>query len=233
MGSLSDAITVLLACASITSWAMGTLPLAKSDASAGPPYALLLRGHSNPVAWDCRKPIRVAVNEASLPGPLARVVLGELRDVAAEFSSRTPFELEIVGGTSVVPTRQWGEDLHHGTTDVDVVVYFGRPSDTDLMLPGAAAVGGSFSVSGGDRSSDRAYLGYVFIDATHLGDYRPGHGYLSRGALFTHEFLHVLGLDHTDHPDSMMNSLISRSTGEMGNGDLAGLRYLASLGCDH
>jgi len=116
--------------------------------------------------------------------------------------------------------------------EFDVVVYFGEVGDTDLTLPGTAAVGGNFSIPG-DGGSDLAYAGYVIIDVANLGDYRPGLGYLSRGALFTHEFLHVLGLDHTTHPDSMMTPLISRSTGSMGAGDVAGLRHLASLGCGY
>ena len=232
IASLSDAITVMLACVSITTWAVGTLPLALASGSEGPPYAFLHNGRSKSVAWDCRQSISVGVNASSLTALLEADVMSELRSVAAEISSETPYTLAIAGLTSIIPTHQWGRDMFGEEPEFDVVVYFGEVGDTDLTLPGAAAVGGNFSVPG-NGESDLAYAGYVFIDVANLGDYRPGLGYFSRGALFTHEFLHVLGLDHTTHPDSMMTPLISRSTGSMGAGDVAGLRHLASLGCGY
>ena len=232
IASISDAITVMLACVSITSWAAGSLPLAMASGRVDPPYALLQRERSNPVAWDCRESISVGVNASRLTALLETEVMTELRSVVADISSETPYTLAIAGSTSIVPTHQWGRDMLGAEREFDVVVYFGEIGDTDLTLPGTAAVGGNFSIPG-DGDSDLAYAGYVFIDVADLGDYRPGLGYFSRGALFTHEFLHVLGLDHTTHPDSMMTPLISRSTGSMGAGDVAGLRHLASLGCGY
>ena len=67
---------------------------------------------------------------------------------------------------------------------------------------------------------------------TRLSDYRPGSGYLSRQALFTHELLHALGLDHVEnHPRSILNEKISQSIGTIGPGDIAGMAALGELAC--
>jgi hypothetical protein len=56
---------------------------------------------------------------------------------------------------------------------------------------------------------------------------------MSRGALLTHELLHVLGLDHVHRSkwDSVMNPWLSYSWGKIGPGDLEGLERLAAIGC--
>lgn len=90
-----------------------------------------------------------------------------------------------------------------------------------LLPPGVAANGGGNVVAG------RFVSGSVLIAADTLGDY-DAHG---RYALVLHELLHVLGLGHVDDPHSVMVSRISRGAGDLGPGDVEGLRALSAQSC--
>jgi hypothetical protein len=232
LASASDIITVVLASLSVLGWTVKAVPLAAAREVKGEPYVLIDHGTGSPVAWDCSQPIRVAVNSNALPTGLRREVIGELAAVLRTISSHSPFALSLAGSTDRVPSTQWGSQWLSDQSEPPVIFFVGDPSRSDLWRPGRAAVGGSFGVRQGDQRTE-AMAGYVVISVDHLHDYFPGHGYRSRGALFTHELLHVLGLDHTDHPTSMMTPRISDGSGEMGDGDLAGLRRLAAIGCGY
>jgi hypothetical protein len=232
LASASDMITVVLATLSVMSWTVRTVPLSTTAAVKGEPYELFDYGTGSPVAWDCSQPIHVSMNASALPDDLRREVMTELTAVLGTISARSPFRLSLVSATERVPTTQWGRQWFASQSEPPVIFFVGDPSRSDLWLPGKAAVGGLFPMQVDDRGT-RAAAGFVIIDIDQLDDYYPGHGYRSRGALFTHELLHVLGLDHTDHPSSMMTPRVSDSSGELGEGDLAALRHLAAVGCGY
>ena len=85
----------------------------------------------------------------------------------------------------------------------------------------------------GDEVLDKPVIsvGYVMVDVERLSDYRLGSGYLSRQALFTHELLHAIGLDHVNDPRSILREKISQSIGTIGPGDIAGMAALGELAC--
>jgi hypothetical protein len=202
------------------------------SAERGDPYVLVADREGTPLTWDCSKPIPVAVNLNSLPSHDRASVLRDLKTVLAEISSQSSFQLHFAGETDEVPTKSWGYERHPGSASAPVVVAFGDGTDSDLYRPGAIAVGGFF-YDDDDRGLARAYLGYVYVHTEHFADLKEGSGFMSRGALLTHELLHVLGLDHVHRSkwDSVMNPWLSYSWGKIGPGDLEGLKRLAAIGC--
>jgi len=154
-------------------------------------------------AWDCSRPILVAVNVTLVDSNDRDSVLVDLNATLKEISSRSPFTFVNIGPTNAIPTEKWSADAARSDDGPDVVVFFGN--ETDLMVAGAAAVGGAYRITDLDGSG---YLrsGFVIINLLYFDDYQSGDGYLSRQALFAHELLHVLGLDHNERPDSVMTS---------------------------
>jgi len=108
---------------------------------------------------------------------------------------------------------------------------FVRQGQSDLLPSLAAAAGGGVWQHDSKQNRPITKIGYVLVDINRLSDYQPGSGYLSREALFTHELLHSVGLDHVNDPSSLLNTKISQSFGTIGSGDIAGLKALGDLAC--
>jgi hypothetical protein len=172
------------------------------------------------------------VNLRNIPAAEHRSLVADLVAAMEDIDEHSAFRFTLMGHTDAVPTTRWASQWHEHSPAARVVVSFGDATDTDLFEPGAAAMGGVFArrTPAGEM---QAHAGFVYVHTAHLGDYRPGRGYLSRVALFTHETLHVLGLGHV-HPsyaDSILTPNLSSSYGRLGPGDKAGLTRLAELGC--
>ena len=206
-------------------------PFDVNQTPVGAPYVLFESDGDHPV-WDCSKPIGIAVNLRNVPATDHQSLLADIASALEDINDRSLFRLYLMGQTTAVPSTQWAKDWDRHVPAARVVVSFGDASDTDLFEPGAAAMGGLFArrTPTGDL---RAFAGYVYVHTAHLGDYRPGLGYLSRVALFTHELLHVLGLGHVhpSHADSVLTPSLSDSYGRLGPSDIAGLNRLAEIGC--
>jgi len=232
LASLCDVFTILIAAIGLANWTLRTAPVHASPDVGRDPYVYLANDRSDGAAWDCNHTINVAINAEALPLVIRRQTVDELSNALETISSRSRFTMKLVGTSTEFPTMKWGTERLNVRTQADVVVFIGDPAASDLWDPGKAAVGGSFSVPDGDMV-ERSFAGYVMVDSAQLVHYRPGSGYLSRSALFTHELLHVLGLGHTRHPSSMMTPRLSESSGVLGEGDIAGLQHLAGLGCGY
>jgi hypothetical protein len=203
-----------------------------TTAARSDPYLLNHVDGFGTTTWDCTQPIEVAVNLRHLPNELRQGTLLDLLAAMEAISSQSSFQLRFVGETLAVPTKSWAQSWKSHSPAAPVVVAFGDTSDTDLFLPNAMAVGGFFRVedsSGRPRTS----VGFVYVHTEHFVGLKEGSGFMSRGALLTHELLHVLGLDHVHHSkwDSVMNPWLSHSWGKLGPGDLEGLERLAEIGC--
>jgi hypothetical protein len=229
VASISDVITITLAAASLATWMLGSAPVESQRVLGGAPYELM-EGSGLPSAWDCDQPIRVAVNVNALTDEDRLEVLAAMNTALEQISTRTPFRFVVVGDTAHVPTSRWGEEWLSDPTLPPVLVYVGAPSQSDLWIDGAVAVGGHVSVPHSDRVR-RSVAGFVVVDEEQFLKDRSPSGRFLRTAVFTHEFLHVLGLDHTRHPSSVMAPSLGESIVVLGRGDVAGLQRLAELGC--
>ena len=225
VSTVSDLLTVVAATAALLAWIAPTRPAARADASA---YTFITGSGASPAVWDCREPITVRFNTKELLSSDRDPVMRDFEDAIADVNAHSAFTLVSDGATDIIPTDASIRTLDHRSGSPDVVVYFGPGANTDLSDPSAAATGGIIS-SPWKPGLNRTHAGYVFVDVASLGDYRPGGGYMSRRALFTHELLHVIGLGHTRRPDSVMTPRVGESFGEIGPGDVAGLAILARL----
>ena len=207
-------------------------PFEAGGTPTGEPYVLFEYPDGSHPVWDCSDPIGVAVNLRNIPTAEHRSLVADLAAAIEDIHEHSAFRFTLVGHTDAVPTTRWAREWHQHSPAARVVVSFGDATDTNLFEPGAAAMGGVFArrTLAGET---RAHAGYVYVHTAHLGDYRPGRGYLSRVGLFTHELLHVLGLGHVhpSHADSILTPNLSSSYGRLGPGDEAGLTRLAELGC--
>lgn len=194
------------------------------------PYVVTHSSSQGSVGWDCHRPIGVAVNLDQIAKAERLEVLDDVQAVFSLIRQNSPFDFRIVGETSFIPSALQDPGFRLAATGAPVVLFFGLANQTDLDLPGALATGGSISEV--DREgTEHLVSGVVFVDVALSDMYRAGSGYMSRQGLLMHEFLHVLGLGHTQNPGSIMNPFLDRSPGELGAGDLLGLAELARAGC--
>lgn len=193
----------------------------------------ILPGFGNPEsAWDCSRPILVAVNATQVSSNDRDSVLRDLNATLKEISSRTPFTFVNIGPTTAIPTWRWLADAATSSGGPDAVIFFGSASQTDLMTVDDAGVGGAYQIT--DLDGNFHLRGAVVINLLQFFDsFQSGSGYFSRQTLFTHELLHVLGLDHNERPDSVMTSRISNSYGRLGSGDIEGLAHQGRIGCGY
>lgn len=196
----------------------------------GASYELLESSAGRPSAWDCRNLIRVVVNLDDAPRVDRDSIERDLHEAIDDVNDNGPFTMEIIGHTHAFPTLDWPTDRLDEPGSPHVIVHVGHTSALAGNRQGIAALGGSFSRSA-PGPFDEAHAGYVFADLDRLGDYRPGSGWMSRQALFSHELLHVLGLGHVSHAESVLTPLLSQSHGHIGAGDRAGLIRLAAGRC--
>ncbi len=83
-----------------------------------------------------------------------------------------------------------------------------------------AAAGSHFEIN---EDGDAVYVtGSAAFDAT-VTDLKPGFGGQTWGQAMLHELGHIVGLDHVDDPQSVMNPVIGLRAASWGGGDRAGL----------
>jgi predicted Zn-dependent protease len=96
-------------------------------------------------------------------------------------------------------------------------------------LEGATAgIGGSTPAQVSNRV--RFVTGVVVLDRESYNRMERTGDRTSEVLILAHELGHVLGLDHVDDPDELMNAEYRGQTG-FGPGDLEGLRQLHALPC--
>jgi hypothetical protein len=193
-------------------------------------YRFLIFENSTPSAWSCDAVITIRVNVEQLSLDLRQEVLHEIQGAVDVINRHARLTFVLDGTTSLIPTKATGQS--ELITNPNTLLFaFVRQGQSDLLPSLAAAAGGG--VWQHDPKQDRPItrVGYVLVDINRLGDYRPGSGYLSREALFTHELLHSVGLDHVNDPSSLLNTKISQSIGTLGSGDIHGLHSLGDLAC--
>jgi hypothetical protein len=204
----------------------------------GGAFRFLSVGRSGqPVRYNPCAPVRYVINPDGAPdGAAVDEVheafrqLGEATGISFTFAGTTDERHLSVGGAtrraSYQPTRYglgaWAP----------VLVSWTGAGDEPVLAGSTLGYGGStyYSIAGSDPSF---VTGEVVLD-TDLRPLRAGFGSgLTRGTLLLHELGHVVGLDHVDDSNQIMNPAVtSRGPGGYADGDRAGLAQLGrDAGC--
>jgi len=202
------------------------------QSSSSSKYRFLIFENSTPSAWSCDAVITIRVNVEQLSPRLRRAVLHEIQSAvdAINIHARSKFVLD--GTTSLIPTKSIVEQEVSANPNT-LLFAFVRQGQSDLLPSLAAAAGGGVWQHDPNQNRPITRVGFVLVDIKKMSDYGSGSGYLSREALFTHELLHAVGLDHVSviDPHSILNQKISQSRGTIGPPDIAGLDALGNLAC--
>jgi hypothetical protein len=187
--------------------------------------------NATPAAWPCDATVSVRVNLDFVPQAVHGELMHEIEVALQTINEHARVRLVIAEPTALIPTTAMLESRQ--VVNANTVLFaFARQGQSDLMRSNGAATGGGLWVHDSDLDKPVITVGYVIVDVNRLNDYRPGSGYLSRQALFTHELLHALGLDHVENdPRSILRERISQSIGTVGPGDVAGMAALGELAC--
>jgi hypothetical protein len=197
----------------------------RQNATSDTPYAFLTDHRGTPAAWDCSRPIEVAVRRHGVDDAVLDDVFAAM-DLIAEHSQ---FEFRFVGFTDAVPDSTFDDWWSTAVPAAPVVVAFVDAGESDLLGGKASANGGGdWSLNGG---RPQYTSGSVLVDVEKLRVFSAGSGFKSRQGLFAHELLHVLNLAHVEDPNSLMAKHLDHSFGQIGPGDIAGLAHLGRLGC--
>lgn len=170
-----------------------------------------------PVTWDHCRPIEVVLNPYDAPPGAEALVRDALRDL--EQVSAFRFTWGGLRSQRPAPGRRTGP----------VLVSFSTRDETARMTEGVAGLGGS---SWSELEGTRAWFrtGEVTLSASYFTLLHDrGETGLMR-AVVLHELGHVLGLDHVESTEEIMNGEAG-GTLQLGHGDLTGLAKLGSQPC--
>lgn len=223
-----DALSIMFALGHLTAGIVDRVHQATPAVKSS--FEFLETKAGRPVSWDCRTPIGIVVNLDEVPVADRDGVETDLLGAITGINANGPFVMRLVGHTHVVPSYDWPQERDRVPGRPAVIVHIARNSTFAAEKEKVAALGGSFSRPA-PGPFDEAHAGHVWVDLDDLDDYRPGSGWMSRQALFTHELLHVLGLGHVHDADSALTPRLSESKGRIGRGDRDGLQRLANGRC--
>ena len=229
---ISSAIAISLSFGGGTASSLVAKTIAKQS-SLRSQYRFLIFENSTPSAWSCNAVITIRVNVEELSPHLHQEVLHEIQSAVDAINIHTRSKFVLDGTTSLIPTKSIVERQVSANPNTLLFVFV-RQGQSDLLPSLAAAAGGGVWQHDPELNRPITKVGYVLVDVNRLSDYGSGAGYLSREALFTHELLHAVGLDHVSviDPHSILNQKISQSIGSMlGPVDIAGLDALGNLAC--
>ena len=194
-------------------------------------FRFLMFENATPAAWPCDATISVRVNFDFVPQGERGEIQRDIAVALQTINEHARVNLVVAEQTSLIPTTAMLEARREVSPNT-VLFAFAHQGQSDLLPSIAAATGGGLWAHDSDLDKPMISVGYVMVAVERLSDYRPGSGYLSRQALFTHELLHVLGLDHVKNdPRSILREKISQSIGAIGPGDIAGMAALGELAC--
>jgi hypothetical protein len=209
-----------------------SLSSGKVISESGSQYSFMVSKDNLPSSWNCDKSINVALNINNLPQQDRMIFEKDVVAAFKEIASVSPFEFNLVGHTTAVPSKNWGFDYAKESINAPVVIAVLPEGSSNLSFEEGAAAGGAF-LKKNESGRLFSFAGYVIIDLEDFYTYNQGSGKMSHQTLVTHELLHVLGLGHVSDSSSVMTERISLSDGFMGEGDIKGLNALAAhSGCN-
>jgi hypothetical protein len=183
--------------------------------------------HSDdPVTYDPCVPIHLVVNPRTIVDDGSRI----LAEAVDEVQDATGLVLHVDGLTKERPATDrelWTSD---GSAWRPVLVAWSDPAETPRLRDRVLGVGGSAPVT---KDGHRWLVtGGISLDGPELASVlrRPG-GSAAVRAVVMHELGHLVGLDHVDARDELMQPEARPGLTTWGPGDRAGLAALGSGGC--
>lgn len=178
-----------------------------------------------PVTYSSCKPIAVVLNETAAPPGATELVEAALREIHEASGLRFVVE----GRSSALPFVTGG--TWNGVDRPPVLIAWLTPEQEPRLDGSVVGVGGSGFIAD-PVSGNRVYVtGGIALDTPSLTGMlgRPG-GAAAVTGVVAHELGHVVGLDHVDDKDELMNPQ-GRWDGRLGPGDRRGLARLGHGPC--
>jgi hypothetical protein len=185
-------------------------------------YAFVVTTTSgDPVGWNHCEPIHYVVNPAGAPEDWADIIRQGVDTVTQASSFAFQYD-----GTSV--DRSFDGRRVNPDDPPPVLVAWADAAEVPDLEGATAGIGGSTPAQVSNRV--RFVTGVVVLDRDSYNRMERTGDRTSEVLILAHELGHVLGLDHVDDPDELMNAEYRGQTG-FGPGDLEGLRQLHALPC--
>ena len=206
---------------------LGAPPLGQPD-SGGYAFSAVQPDGNGPVAYSPCRPIHYVVRPDGAPAGGA-----ELIQVAiARVSAATGLQFVDDGPTQEAPSaeREAYQPDRYGRRWAPVLVAWSTAAESPELADDVAGFAGSASVT---RAGRTVYVtGSVTLDSEDVAvlNALPATRGTALGVV-THEFAHLVGLDHVDEPTQLMYPSTSGTRTAFGAGDLAGLAALGSGEC--
>lgn len=213
--------------------AVSELPLGRppSIGAVSGPHAFMFTqdGSTEPVAYDPCRRISVVTNEASSPGGAT----GLVQEALAEVSAVTGLQFVVEGATGEVPDRERPafQPERYGDRWAPVLIAWTDPDELPVLSGPVAGIGGSTSVK--VSSNPAVYVsGMVALDGPQLNEMLGRRNGRDRArSVIMHELGHLVGLDHIDGQDQLMDARGNPRITTFRDGDLAGLARLGVGPC--
>ena len=207
---------------------LGAPPPETMSAVGNHAFAAMQPDGSGPVAWSPCRPIHYVVRPDGAPADGNQLIA----TAVARISAATGLVFVDDGATEEAPSSEraaYEPDLY-GKRWAPVLVAWSTPEETPVLTGDTIGIGGSAPVTRIGRS---VYVtGSVTLDGPGIAELlATPNGVNNAYGVITHEFGHVVGLDHVDDPSQLMNPRASGAVTTLQQGDLAGLAELGAGAC--
>jgi hypothetical protein len=181
-----------------------------------------------PIGYDPCRPVRYVERPEQVP-PGGEEVLSQAIEIVSAASglslvdAGTTDEKPVIDRTLIQPSR-------YGSGWAPVFVAWSTSDEMPELKGRVAGVGGSAVVPGATGDGRWLAAGRLVLDSEDLGEMIASGDAGQARAIIIHELCHVLGLDHVNDPNELMNPVTSGLT-DLGPGDRAGLALVGQVSC--
>jgi len=190
--------------------------------NGGGSYAFVVTtSDGDPVGWDHCKPIHYVVNPAGAPDEWEDIIRGGV----AAITDASGFEFQY-DGTSI--ERSFTKRVGDESDPPPVLIAWANSTEVPDLKGSTAGIGGSTPAR--VRQRVQFVTGMVVLDTDAYDRMAQRGDGRSQELILAHELGHVLGLDHVDDVDELMNAEYVGQDG-FGPGDRDGLERLHDLPC--